>query len=340
MKTIADIAMAAGVSKSTVSRVLNNRPGVNPIARQKIQAIIDESHFTANISAKNLKARHSDTVGIMVPLMTSKSVASFIHGMTTELESQRIQILLMNTGMDTDKAINSVKMLNSKGVDGMIALVAGYNQPLINTFRESECPVVAVGQDLSLFNVPSVFYDDYRCGYMAGQQLVECGCKQLLFVGISPMDVALGRQRRRGFEDAISIAGVDCRYIENCDLFVESGREKTAEILAQGYCPDGVFGVTDRIAAGASQALRQAGIIPGEDVALIGVGDDELCSVLTPPLATVHYDHEQVGQQAAQVLMDLVRSKDGETPTSYAYIHQGHFTWRESCQLKNTMPSV
>ncbi|CAG8999538.1 MAG: Catabolite control protein A [Candidatus Celerinatantimonas neptuna] len=332
MKTIADIAAAAGVSKSTVSRVLNNRPGVNSVARQKIQAIIDESHFTANISAKNLKARHTDTVGILVPLLTSKSIASFIHGMTAELESKNMQILLMNTKMDTGKAIADVKTMNSKGVDGMIALVAGYNQELIDTFCESESPIVVVGQDLSLFDIPSVFYDDYRCGYQAGQQLLQCGCQKLLFLGFSPMDVALGRQRRRGFEDALSMAGqVECQYVSDCDLFAQSGMLKTTEILEQGYRPDGVFGVTDRIAAGACQALRQKGFEPGQDVAVVGVGDDELCSILTPPLASIHYDHIRVGYQAAKVLMDLISGHECE---QFSYVHQGEFHWRDSCQLE------
>lgn len=332
MKTIADIAEAAGVSKSTVSRVLNNRPGVNPVARQKIQAIIDESNFTANISAKNLKARHTDTIGILVPLLTSKSIASFIHGMTAELESKNMQILLMNTRMSTEKAIKDVKTMNSKGVDGMIALVAGYNQELIDTFSESDSPIVVVGQDLSLFDIPSVFYDDYRCGYQAGQQLLQCGCQKLLFLGFSSMDVALGRQRRRGFEDALSMARqVECQYVGDCDLFAQSGMLKTAEILEQGYCPDGVFGVTDRIAAGACQSLRQKGFEPGRHVAVVGVGDDELCSILTPPLASIHYDHVQVGHQAAQVLMELIQ---GSECGQFSFVHQGEFHWRDSCQLE------
>ncbi|MFM2486811.1 LacI family DNA-binding transcriptional regulator [Celerinatantimonas yamalensis] len=333
MKTIADIAVAAGVSKSTVSRVLNHRPGVNPQARARIQAIIDESHFTANMAAKNLKARHSDMVGVIVPLMTSKSVASFIHGMSAELESQHIQMLLMNTGMSTEKASDYVKILNSKGVDGMIVLVAGYDQQLIETLGGSQSPVVVVGQDLSMHQIPSVFYDDYRCGYMAGQQLLEQGCKRLLFLGISPMDVALGRQRRRGFEDALSMAGVQCHYVSDCVLFAESGMEKTRQVLAQGYIPDGIFGVTDRIAAGAAKAMTQAGIIPGQQVAIIGVGDDELCELLTPPLASVHYDHSEVGRQAAQVLFEAIT---GRTTERYAHIHQGHFHWRASCQLSES----
>lgn len=330
MKTIADIAQAAGVSKSTVSRVLNHRPGVNPQAREKIQALIDQSHFTANIAAKNLKARNSDTVGILVPLMTSKTVASYIHGMSRELEDHHIQALLMNASMDTDKASSNVKTFNSKGVDGMLVLVAGYNQQLIDSFNEADAPVVVVGQDLSMHHVTSVFFDDYRCGYMAGQQLLEAGAKQLLFLGIPAMDVALGRQRRRGFEDALSMSNVDCQFISDCELNAQSGLLKTQEVLATGYRPDGIFGVTDRIAAGASKAMLKAGYQTGKDVAVVGVGDDELCELLTPSLASIHYNYEEVGRIAARVLLAQIR---GEKPERDAYMHQGYFHMRESCQL-------
>lgn len=333
MKTISDIANAAGVSKSTVSRVLNNRPGVNPKAREKIQALIDQSHFTANIAAKNLKAGHSDTVGVLVPLMTSKTVASYIHGMSVEFESNGIQLLLMNANMDTRRASVNVRTLNSKGVDGMIVLVAGYNQELISSFNESECPVVVVGQDLSMYQVPSVFFDDYRCGYMAGQQLLQVGASKLLFLGIPTMDVALGKQRRRGFEDAISLANIECQFISDCQLNAKSGLKQTQAVLDSGYQPDGIFAVTDRIAAGASKAMSNAGFIIGEQVAIVGVGDDELCELLTPSLASVHYNYHEIGQEAARVLIEQI--KGDKKSEQFAYIHQGSFHWRPSCQLVN-----
>lgn len=330
MKTIADIARAAGVSKSTVSRVLNQRPGVNPQARQQIQQLIDQSHFTANITAKNLKARNSDTVGILIPLITSKTVASYIHGMSHELESNHIQILLMNTNMDTQKASENIRTLNSKGVDGMIVLVAGYDQALITSLKESECPAVVVGQDLSMHQVPSVFFDDYRCGYIAGQRLLEAGASKLLFLGIPAMDVALGRQRRRGFEDALSMSNVQCEYVTDCQLNAKSGWLKTQQLLASGYRPDGIFAVTDRLAAGASKAVLETGMQVGQDVAIVGVGDDEICELMTPSLASVHYDYPALGREASKVLMALI---SGKQPEQYAYTHQGSFHWRESCQL-------
>ncbi|WP_432455561.1 LacI family DNA-binding transcriptional regulator [Agarivorans sp. QJM3NY_29] len=331
MKTISDIAEIAGVSKSTVSRVLNKRPGVNAVVRAKVQALIDETNFTANIAAKNLKARNSDTIGVIVPLLTSKSVAAMVQGLSEVIETEGMQTLLMNAGMQIEKTNNHIKTLNSKGVDGIIVFMAGYNQELLSTLKQSAAPVVIVGQDLSLHGLTSVFFDDYRSGFIAGSQLLKLGCKQLMFVGVPQSDVAVGRQRLRGFVDALDLADVDCRYQTDCDFNLESGYQQAKLALSTGYRPDGVFAVTDRLAAGSIRALREQGLLIGQDVAVIGVGDDELCTVLEPPLASLHYDYQLVGQEAASVLIKQLREKP---LADVAFSYQGLFTERESYALK------
>ncbi|GAB1623922.1 LacI family DNA-binding transcriptional regulator [Agarivorans albus] len=330
MKTIADIAEQAGVSKSTVSRVLNKRPGVNPTARAKIQALIDDSNFTANIAAKNLKAKNSDTIGIIVPLLTSKSIAAMVQGLSETIESEGMQVLLMNAGMQIEKTTSHVKTLNSKGVDGIIVLMAAYDQELIDTLKQSTAPVVILGQDLSLHGLTSVFFDDYRSGFNVAEQLIQLGCKQLMFIGVPDSDVAVGRQRLRGFSDALSLSAVTCNYQTECDFSLESGYQQAKLALSNGCRPDGVFAVTDRLAAGTIKALREYDLISGKDVAVIGLGDDELCTVLEPPLASLHYDHLEVGKEAASVLIMQLKNKH---LNHMAFSHQGHLKLRESFAL-------
>ncbi|GGA93542.1 LacI family DNA-binding transcriptional regulator [Agarivorans gilvus] len=330
MKTIANIAEMAGVSKSTVSRVLNKRPGVNATVRAKVQALIDESNFTANIAAKNLKARNSDTIGIIVPLLTSKSVAAMVQGFSEVIETENMQTLLMNAGMQVEKTNSNIKTLNSKGVDGIIVLMAEYNQELIETLKQSAAPVVIVGQDLSLHGLTSVFFDDYRSGFLAGTKLTQLDCKKLMFIGVPQSDVAVGRQRLRGFVDAVDLANIECHYQTNCDFSLESGYQQAKLALNTGYRPDGVFAVTDRLAAGTIKALRECGLTAGKDVAVIGVGDDELCTVLEPPLASVHYDYVNMGKEAASVLIKQLRDKPSE---ALAFSYQGRFAERESYAL-------
>ncbi|MBR9786834.1 MAG: LacI family transcriptional regulator [Vibrionaceae bacterium] len=312
MASLHDVARLAGVSKSTVSRVINNEYGVKEATKVKVRKAVEECGYVVNQVAKDLKSQKTNLIGVIVPRVSSHAISQGVDGLTAIIEQSGKHVLLANTHQLYEKEIDYIQIFNQKRVEGIILYATHLDTRLIKAIHQSNVPVVLVGQDGSLHNVPSVVHDDIRVGFEAGNRLIAAGCKQVAFIGVQGDDIAVDALRSQGLEQALAFHQQSLIVHARGDFTIESGYQQAQELIKTYPEVDGLFCATDRIAVGAVKALREMGIKVGEQVRVLGVGNDELSSISIPSLSTFNYAFEKAGENAAKMLLERIEGRGEE----------------------------
>lgn len=309
MASLNDVARLAGVSKSTVSRVINQEYGVKPATIEKVNRAIEQCGYVVNQIAKDLKSNKTNLIGVIVPRVSSNAMSASVDGLSHVFDKKGKHVLLANTRQDDHRICHYLDLFNQKRVEGILLFASTLNPALVQAIKRSSAPVVVIGQDGSPYNIPSVIHDDYRVGFCAGEQLIKAGCQHIGFLGVQAEDIAVDQQRYQGLVSALTTLNQTAPLFHYQGQFsIESGHVAMTAMLDQYPQIDGVFCATDRIAIGAIQALQTQGIAPGDTVKLIGVGDDELAHVVSPSLSTFNYAFDAAGESGAKMLLELLET--------------------------------
>ncbi|MFB9134005.1 LacI family DNA-binding transcriptional regulator [Vibrio olivae] len=310
MASLHDVARLAGVSKSTVSRVINNEYGVKEATKIKVMQAVEECGYVVNQVAKDLKSRKTNLVGVIVPRVSSYATALGVDGLTAVFEKAGKHVLLANTQQNSHKEIEFIQLFNQKRVEGIIFYATHIDKALVEAIQRSQVPVVLVGQDGSLFNIPSVVHDDVRVGYEAGRRLTEKGCKQIGFIGVDESDLAVDKLRSQGMSQYLEAQGLEPLVFHSHGQFsIESGYQQMKSLYQQYPHTDGIFCATDRIAIGVIKALKELNVEVGSQVKVLGVGNDELSIVISPSLSTFSYAFDKAGESSAKLLLSLIEGE-------------------------------
>lgn len=313
MAGLHDVAKLSGVSKSTVSRVINNEYGVKESTKLKVQQAIEDCGYVANQVARDLKSNKTHLIGVIVPRIASSATARGLDGLSPIIELADKHVLLANSQQDNVKEIEYIKRFNQKRVEGILLYATHLDNELVEAIKQSVAPIVLIGQDGSLFNIPSIIYDDISVGFTAGKKLVEAGAKNIGFIGVNSQDVAVDRCRFQGLSQYLQHAKqIKPLFHSRGEFSIESGFQQTKQLLLDWPELDGLFCATDRIAIGAMKAITEANKMPGKEIKVIGVGNDELSQVCTPSLSTFNYSFDLTGKKAAQMLLELIKNKQPE----------------------------
>ncbi|WP_372883027.1 LacI family DNA-binding transcriptional regulator [Psychromonas sp.] len=308
-----EVAKLSGVSKSTVSRVINNEYGVKASTKEKVLKAIEECGYVANQVARDLKSQKTNLIGVIVPTMSSNASAQGLNGISQVIESVGKHVLLANSQMIHEKEIEYIKRFNQKRAEGILLFATHVDAELVETIKQSTVPVVLIGQDGSLFNIPSIIHDDLSVGFSAAQRLVEAGASNIGFIGVNQQDIAVDQCRFQGLQQYLQHTKKgEPLFHSRGEFTIESGFQQTQQLLLDWPQLDGLFCATDRIAIGAMKAITAAGKIPGKDIKVLGVGNDELAEVCTPTLSTSSYAFDLTGKKAAQMLLELIANKQTE----------------------------
>jgi LacI family sucrose operon transcriptional repressor len=312
MASLHDVAKLAGVSKSTVSRVVNDEYGVKDATKIKVLDAIFQCGYVVNQVAKDLKSQTTNLIGVIVPRVASHATAQGVDGLTAIFEQAGKHVLLANTHQSHGKELEFIQIFNQKRVEGIVLYATHLDKPLISAIQRSNAPVVLVGQDGSLHNIPSIVHDDFRVGFEAGNRLVAKGCKRIGFIGVQADDVAVDVERSRGLLTSLKQHHLELVFHVRGDFSIESGYKMAKSIYHQFNDIDGIFCATDRIAVGATKALREAGVEVGKQIKLLGVGNDEMSFISHPALSTFNYAFDKAGENAAKMLLDRIAGKGEE----------------------------
>ncbi|MGB5446266.1 MAG: LacI family DNA-binding transcriptional regulator [Psychromonas sp.] len=304
-----EVAKLSGVSKSTVSRVINNEYGVKASTKEKVQKAIDECGYLANQVARDLKSQKTNLIGVIVPRMSSNATAKGLDGLSSVIELAGKHVLLANSHLDNKKEIEYIKRFNQKRVEGILLYATHLDSTLVDAIKHSSAPVVLIGQDGSLFNIPSIIYDDINVGFHAGQRLIEAGAVNIGFIGVDSQDVAVDQCRFQGLKQFLQHSKQsEPLFHSRGEFSIESGFEQTKQLLLDWPQLDGLFCATDKIAIGALKAISES----RKDIKVLGVGNDELAQISTPTLSTFNYAFDLTGKKAAIMLLNLIADKHAE----------------------------
>lgn len=304
--TITDVAKLAGVSKSTVSRYLNN--GYISVEKQeRVRAAIAETGFKSNFFAKRLKTKESKLIGIVLPRMDSVSVGKLLSGFARIFEPQGYQGLLLVSNLDVEKELQNIESLQQQGVDGIIVDSVGITARHRELAETSGVPLVITGQQEA--GLECVKIDDFGAGHMMGSYLRSQGHTRAVFAGVTETDTAVGIERRKGFVEAFTKGETDATvdFVQTGFDFL-SAYNKAADILV---CrPTVIVGATDNISLGILRYLHERGIKVPQDVSVTGFGGYDVGAVVYPALTTIFFDYELVGMKAAKFLLDKLAGKE------------------------------
>ena len=330
MPSLYDVAKQAGVSKSTVSRVINNEAGVKQATRDKVFDAVRQTGYVVNQVAKDLRSKTTNLIGVIVPRIASNAVAEGIEGLTKVFDAEGKQVLLANCRLKREKELEFIELFNQKRVAGIIIFATHINEVLISAIESSKVPVVVVGQDASSHGIPSIIHDDFGVGMAAAQVLHEARCKRVGFISVQEDDVAVDQLRYSGFELKVrQLLGQDPVFHTHGDFSVQSGKSQVEQLIQSGASFDGIFCATDNLAIGAMQALKDSGLEVGKEVQVVSVGNDEKSEIVSPSLTAFDYAFESAGSEAAALLLDLCND---ETRAVSKLVLNFSLVKRESCQ--------
>lgn len=299
---IIDIANLAGVSKSTVSRYLNNGY-VSEEARDKIKKVLDETGFTPQRQAKGMRTKKTNLIGVIVPKISSETPARVVEGITEILSPNGYDILIANTNLSIEKELEYLNIFKSNQVDGIIFMATKVTEKHIKVIEDLEVPIVVVAQDIQ--ECSSVFFDEFQAVEDITNYVIKKGHKKLGYIGVYEEDIAVGLYRKQAYIKTLekNNINIDYKNIKIGDFNEESGYRLTKEIMDGTNTPTAIIAVTDNLALGAIEYLLDNNYKVPEDIAVVGMGDSKISRVITPKLTTVHYHYKTAGRKSAEIIL-------------------------------------
>lgn len=307
---ISDIAKIAGVSKATVSRYLNNGY-VSSEKREIIRKVIEQNDYTPLSSARNLRSGQNNLIGVIIPKLSSESVARMVDGISEIINDAGYNMVLGITDLKQEKELDFLKLFRGNTVSGMIYIateITRKNREILTAYSK---PFVILGQKSGEFD--SVFHDDLGGAFAAVKHLITQGCDRTGFIGVTMRDKAAGRDRYDGYVKAMADSGysVSPKHTFEGEFSMESGYAGAERLLGGSSKLNGLFCATDTIAIGAMQYCFSHGIEVGRDIKIAAVGDSKMSKAVNPTLTSVHLFYKTAGHEAAQLVMNRLNEPAG-----------------------------
>ncbi|GAB6170206.1 LacI family DNA-binding transcriptional regulator [Clostridium carnis] len=304
---IIEIAKITGVSKSTVSRYLNNGY-VGEDARNRIKKVIEETGFIPQRHAISMRTKKTNLIGVILPKISTETAPRVVEGITEVMSMHGYDVLIANTNLLIEKEIEYLKLFKKNQVDGIIFMATKVTDNHIKFMNDVDVPIVVVSQSISGF--PCVYHDDYNASKEIVEYLISKNHKNIGFIGVYEEDKSVGVERKRGYIDKLKEHNIDIikENIKIGDFSEKSGYDLTKELLKNKNIPTAIFAVTDNLAFGVIECLKDNMYSIPNDIAVVGIGDSRLSKVITPKLTTMHYSYKTSGKEAAKIILNLLDS--------------------------------
>ncbi|WP_192459577.1 LacI family DNA-binding transcriptional regulator [Musicola keenii] len=307
--TLQDVATAAGVSISTVSRVLDERlPPSRSKAAERVRQVAQELGYRRDIMASSLRRGGTGTLGVLVPRLSDMVMALLYEAIVRAAEKQGYFTIVATCGDDPAQEKQAVESLLDRRVDGLILATSRLGDKLPAELRQQQIPhALALRTDgIS----PSAIGDDEQGGYLATRHLIDLGHRDIGLIA-GPNFTSGARDRRLGFQRAMREAGLTIRdeWIRESGFGIESGETEGLALLTPAHRPSAIFAINDDLAIGVMAAAHRVGLTIGQDLSLVGYNDIPLVARLPVPLSSVHIPLDHV---ASLALEQLLSSPGGE----------------------------
>ena len=319
--TLEDVAREAGVSRATVSRVVNGIRNVDPVIQDVVRQAIRATGYTPNGAARSLVTRRAETVALLVSgagdgfaarVFADPFFGRIVSGAVTYLRGRAMHPVLMFAESDAARE-QVVDYLRRGSADGALVVSIQADDPLPQMLVDARVPAVLFARPPHPLPVSYVDMDHYRGGRLAAEHLLARGCRYPAAIS-APQDLPAGRDRLAGFRDALARAGRGPAPVAEGRFTLDSGAAAMIRLLEGHPATDGVFVANDLMAQGACQILREQGRRVPDDVAVVGFDDSTIAVTCRPPLTTVRQPVEKMAAAMAELLAGHLQGA-GNGPT-------------------------
>lgn len=336
---IKDIADQLGVSTATVSRALNDKPGVSDELRKQVHKLAADLDFAPSMVARSLVGARTGAVAFILnqqgfPVSSDPFYFLIMQGVERELDRAGYHIVLSTVGNRIGG--DDLRVVRERRVDGLILAGPDIDPSLVLSLASRGLPVVLVDNTLERTPLNCVLCEDCQGARSAVEHLLGHGYKKISFVG-GPTSWLSTRERQKGYEYAMGDAGLPVEVMHESATTVETGLAAGRQLFADEERPEAVYAVNDAMAMGVIRAAREAGLSVPADVAVAGFDDVNIAASTDPPLTTVRVNKEIMGELAARRLLELI----GNEQQPHCRIIVGtNLIVRQSCGCVETREEV
>lgn len=312
--TIKDIAREAGVSITTVSRVLNNKEdGTSKETREKVLLVMKDLNYQPNKLARGLVTKRSNMLGLIVPNISNPYFPELCRGAEDEANLRNYSLIICNSDDQSQKEENYLRLLQEQQVDGILLSSKNrLSQTSKDLLQSGRIPYILFDRGDEASNQSGVFLDNEKGGYLAGKHLTDLGHTKIACL-TGPTEIRNSQQRLTGFQLALAEAGVEIppSFILVGDFQMETAYKIAKEFL-QLNSVTAIFAGNDLMACGVYRAAHELGIqIPGQ-LSIIGFDDIPLVTALIPKLTTIRQGTYEMGRKAIELLINELENKSSE----------------------------
>lgn len=316
--TINDIAKEAGVSKATVSRVLNESAIVKDETKERVLEIMNKRHFSPSATARNLSRQESNTIGVIIPEVDNPFFGEMLRGITEVADKHNYTIICCNSDDSAEKDKKALLMLKQHRVCGLMYTPAvdytteAQQREINKLLKDLNAPIVIMDrQPDSLDDYDGVFFDDETALYEATRALIKAGHTKIAIINAS-LDRVLARMRFRGYEKALSEAGIplEKKYNFEGDYRMTKAYQLSKKLLAMDDRPTAVLTCNNRTSLGFLKALYERGERPAKDIACIGLDRIEALDIIGNKFNYIERNANQMGIKAIQLLSDRIHNAE------------------------------
>ena len=314
--TIKDIAVHAGLSVTTVSKVINGHPDISQSTQKRVLDTIDELGYVPNLMASNLRKNKASLVALLLSDVSKPYFSKVINGYDKILNKAGYQTLIFSSDENAEREQNLIRQISSMNIAGIIIDLAQNGNKNIKLLNKIGIPYVQSNRFLDKNDGFSVAADNENAGYIATRHLMQVKPDKPVLCVNGPNNISPTIARYEGYCRALKEAGIriDEKWVFNNHYGLTDAHDTGLYISDNYYPPYSIFCSTDQIAIGLMRALNERGIKVPDEVSVIGVDDIDIGAYITPALSTVSLPKELIGEKSAEMLIALINNEKIEQP--------------------------
>ncbi len=315
MANIRDVARLAGVSSSTVSRIVNNTKPVSLEVRKRVEEAIKETGYKPNPVARSMVLKKTQVIGVLIADISNRYYAEFVRGIENAAFDNGYSIMLCDSNFSKKAETEYLELMRDKMVDGIIVSTRVLGEHFKEFSKNNDVPIVYENRPRD--NVYSVAIENEAMSFKAVEYLIQCGHEAIGCIYTAQEDISTGYNRFEGYKHALKKYGLkfNSKTAVMGDFSIESGYQAMNTIIDAETPVTAVFATTDEMAFGAYAALADRGIKIPEDISIVGFDDIDLSKYLRPQLTTIHQPISRIGVKTVELLLRLIND---DYPTTFS----------------------
>jgi LacI family transcriptional regulator len=321
--TLKTLAKILNLTPATISKALRDSSDISPKTRTLVKAKAEEMGYQPNLMARSLINQKSQLLGVVIPDLRISFFSELTRGIYEQarLSGYEAIILVHDENWETEK--RNLEFLSALGVDGILidAVPGPNNNLLLERIHDRGIPIVCYDRIVDGMNFDAITIDDEGAAFSLVEHMYNEGCRDIVFLGPT-RDLSVARGRFRGYHKALDKLSLEYRteYVIECKIDKTDSYKRMTKFLANGYNADAVISIGGLVAYGAGVAIMEKGLSIPDDICLAEFGNNTIVHKLGVPFVTVNQFPYEMGQQAVQMIANLIENKEKKRPKVHNYI--------------------